>query len=60
MGRNAMIRKAIGGELVKWNATRFGTNYMFLESLYRKRDGFMQWMGSPDFLYNKWAYTEEV
>jgi hypothetical protein len=32
---NAMMRKAIGGELVKWNATRFGTNYMFLDSMYR-------------------------
>src|SRR6185437_4644725 len=41
---NTMMRNAIGGELVKWNATRFGTNYMFLESIYRKRDRFMQWM----------------
>jgi hypothetical protein len=32
-----MMRKAIGGELVKWNATRFGTNYMFLDSMYRRR-----------------------
>ena len=38
---NTMMRDAIGGELVKWNATRFGTNYMFLESIYRKRDRFM-------------------
>src|SRR6185437_14177813 len=41
---NTMMRNAIGGELVKWNATRFGTNYMFLESIYRKCDRFMQWM----------------
>jgi hypothetical protein len=27
---HAIMRAAIGGELVKWNATRFGTNYMFL------------------------------
>ena len=26
-----MMKKAIGGELVKWNATRFDTNYMFLD-----------------------------
>ena len=26
---NTKMRNAIGGELVKWNATRFGTNYMF-------------------------------
>jgi hypothetical protein len=38
---NIMMRNAIGGELVKWNGTRFGTNYMFLESIYRKRDRFM-------------------
>jgi transposase-like protein len=33
---NAVMRKAIGGELFKWNVTRFGTNYMFLESMYRR------------------------
>ena len=38
---NTMMRNTIGGKLVKWNATRFGTNYMFLESIYRKRDRFM-------------------
>jgi hypothetical protein len=34
---NAMMRKAIGGELVKWNATRFGTYCMFLDNIYQKR-----------------------
>jgi hypothetical protein len=56
---NAMMRKAIGGELVKWNATRFGTNYMFLDSMYRRRQGFMQMMASPEFQNSKWAHTEE-
>jgi hypothetical protein len=56
---NAMMKAAIGGELVKWNSTRFGTNYMFLESMYRKRDKFMQWMTSPDFLNSKWEDTVE-
>ena len=56
---NTMMRNAIGGELVKWNATRFGTNYMFLESIYRKRDRFMQWMASTEFLQSKWADTED-
>lgn len=56
---HAMMRQAIGGELVKWNATRFGTNYMFLESLYRKREAFMQWMTSTEFLHSKWSSTEE-
>jgi hypothetical protein len=54
-----MMRKAIGGELVKWNATRFGTNYMFLESMYRRRQGSMQMMASPEFQNSKWAQTEE-
>jgi hypothetical protein len=34
---NAMMRMAISGELVKWNATRFGTNFMFLDSIYQKQ-----------------------
>ena len=54
-----MMRDAIGGGLVKWNATRFGTNYMFLESIYRKRDRFMQWMASTEFQHSKWANTED-
>jgi hypothetical protein len=56
---NAMMRNAIGGELVKWNATQFGTNYMFLESMYRRRQGFRQMMASPEFQNSKWAQTEE-
>ncbi|WVZ87005.1 hypothetical protein U9M48_033708 [Paspalum notatum var. saurae] len=35
---HSMMRQAIRGELVKWNATRFGTNYMFLESMFKKKD----------------------
>ena len=45
-----MMKKAIGGNLVKWNATRFGTNYLFLESFLRRKDAFMQWMGSSELL----------
>ena len=41
--------KKYWGELVKWNATRFGTNYMFLESIMRKKDQFMQWMVTSEF-----------
>jgi hypothetical protein len=29
---HAMMREQIGGELVRWNATRFGTIFIFLES----------------------------
>jgi hypothetical protein len=54
-----MMRNAISGELVKWNATRFGTNYMFLDSIYQKREQFLQWVSSLDFLNSKWADTED-
>ena len=53
------MRNAIGDELVKWNATRFGTNYIFLDSIYRKRDRFMPWMASSEFQHSKWADTED-
>jgi hypothetical protein len=35
-----MMKNAIGGNLVRWNATHFGTNYLFLESFLRKKDRF--------------------
>ena len=38
---HSMMKNAIGGNLVKWNATRFGTNYLFLESFLRKKEAFM-------------------
>jgi hypothetical protein len=56
---HAMMRAAIGGELVKWNATRFGTNYMFLESMHHRRDKFMTWMTSPSFLESSFVNTNE-
>jgi hypothetical protein len=56
---NAMMRNAISGELVKWNATHFGMNYMFLDSIYRKRDQFLLRVSSPDFLNSRWADTED-
>jgi hypothetical protein len=42
-----MMKTTIGGKLVRWNATRFGTNYLFLESFLRRKDRFMQWMTTP-------------
>jgi hypothetical protein len=54
-----MMRQAIGGELVQWNATRFGTNYMFLESMFRRKDNFMVWMGSSGFLDSTSSSTQE-
>jgi hypothetical protein len=39
---HTMMKNAIGENLVRWNATRFGTNYLFLESFLRRKDHFMQ------------------
>jgi hypothetical protein len=44
---HTMMKNAIGGNLVRLNTTRFGTNYLFLESLLRRKDRFMQWMTTP-------------
>jgi hypothetical protein len=41
------MKNAIGGNLVRWNATHFGMNYLFLESFLRRKDCFMQWMATP-------------
>jgi hypothetical protein len=41
------MENAIGGNLVRWNATHFGTNYLFLESFLRRKGCFMQWMATP-------------
>jgi hypothetical protein len=42
---------------VRWNATRFGTNYMFLESMFRRKDKFMAWMGFPNFHESSFSST---
>jgi hypothetical protein len=39
-----MIKNEIGGNLVKWNATNFGTNYLFLDNSLTRKDCFIQWM----------------
>jgi hypothetical protein len=51
-------RSTISGELVRWNATRFGTNYMFLESMYYRKEKFMTWMSSTGFLESRFSSTE--
>jgi hypothetical protein len=43
---------------VKWNATSFGTNYMFLESFMRRNDKFMVWFMSPEFRHSSYFLTE--
>jgi hypothetical protein len=47
-----MMKNAIGGNLVGWNATHFGTNYLFLESFLRRKDCFMQWMATPQLQHS--------
>jgi hypothetical protein len=56
---HAMMRQAIGGEHVRWNATRFDTNYMFLESMFCRKDKFMTWMSSLSFIDSKFSSTQE-
>jgi hypothetical protein len=56
---HAMMKQAIGGELVRWNAIRFSMNYMFLESMFHHKDKYMVWMGSPGFLESSFSSTHE-
>jgi hypothetical protein len=49
-----MMKTAISGNLVRWNATRFGTNYLFLESFLRRKDRFMQWMATPQLQHSRY------
>ncbi|XP_044434744.1 uncharacterized protein [Triticum aestivum] len=48
------MKKNIGGELIKPNATRFGTVFMFLESFHCKKDEFRKWMVSDDWKGSTW------
>lgn len=48
------MKRRIGGEIVRWNATRFGTVFMFLQSLWERKDKFRQWMVSDEWRNNSW------
>ncbi|KAE8809310.1 hypothetical protein D1007_14102 [Hordeum vulgare] len=48
------MKKNVGGELIKPNATRFGTVFMFLESYHEKKDQFTKWMVSDDWKTSIW------
>ncbi|KAE8781822.1 hypothetical protein D1007_44883 [Hordeum vulgare] len=48
------MKKNVGGELIKPNATRFGTVFMFLESYHEKKDQFRKWMVSDDWKKSIW------
>jgi hypothetical protein len=49
-----MMKEKIGGELVRWNATRFGTLFLFLQSFWDRQDKFQAWMVSSDWKNNDW------
>ncbi|ONM18121.1 hypothetical protein ZEAMMB73_Zm00001d003995 [Zea mays] len=51
---HAMMKEKIGGELVRWNATRFGTLFLFLQSFWDRQDKFQAWMVSSDWKNNDW------
>ncbi|KAE8767112.1 hypothetical protein D1007_61572 [Hordeum vulgare] len=53
------MKKNIGGELIKPNATRFGTVFMFLESFHCKKDEFRKWMVSDDWKGSIWNNTAD-
>ncbi|KAE8771560.1 hypothetical protein D1007_56553 [Hordeum vulgare] len=50
------MKKNIGGELIRPNATRFGTVFMFLDSYHSKKDKFREWMVSKDWKECQWRY----
>lgn len=52
---HAEMKAKIGGELVRPNATRFGTVFIFLESFWDRKDKFRQWV-----VLEKWKNSEWV
>ncbi|CAN6353633.1 unnamed protein product [Urochloa humidicola] len=56
---HAMMREKIGGELIRWNATRFGTVFLFLQSFMDKQEKFEAWMISSDWKNNELKHMED-
>lgn len=52
------MRRMIGGELIRPNATRFGTVFMFLQSFLDKKDRLQSWMISKQWKENCWKGDE--
>ncbi|CAM0151699.1 unnamed protein product [Urochloa decumbens] len=52
------MRRMIGGELIRPNATRFGTVFMFLQSFLDKKDGLQSWMVSKEWKESDWKGDE--
>lgn len=56
---HATMREKIGGELIRWNATRFGTVFMFLQSFWDKQDKFKAWMISDEWTNSEWRKEDD-
>jgi hypothetical protein len=56
---HAMMREKIGGELIRWNATRFGTVFMFLHSFWDMKDKFQAWMISSEWKDSDWKNDDD-
>jgi hypothetical protein len=54
-----MMKEKLGGELIKWNATRFGTVFLFLQSLFDRKEKFKLWVASDDWEKCKGAAEDE-
>lgn len=54
-----MMREKIGGELIRWNATRFSTVFMFLQSFWDRKDKFQAWMISSDWKNSDWRSDDD-
>jgi hypothetical protein len=50
----AEMKRNIGGELYRWNATRFGTIFIFLQSFWDRKDKFRQWMASEEWANSRY------
>lgn len=49
-----MMSEKIGGELIRWNATRFGTIFLFLQSFWDRKEKFQAWMVSNEWENSEW------
>ncbi|WVZ53653.1 hypothetical protein U9M48_004562 [Paspalum notatum var. saurae] len=56
---HAMMKDKIGGELIRWNATRFGTLFLFLQSFLDRQEKFQSWMVFSDWKNNEWRDEDD-
>lgn len=56
---HAEMKRRIGGDLYRWNATRFGTVFVFLQSFWDRRDKFRQWMASEEWTNSRYNRDTE-